>query len=128
MATTHRHGPSTSQLARVSYRLHAELAEKHGGSKKGEGEGAGGWGYRELDTFNVRADLRSPVEVAKKVQEAEDAEGSEVELEQEEEQKAKALRTFPDSLHWLDQTVLRDAQVIGTKSTTAQIVRPSLDE
>ncbi|EEB05282.1 FAD-dependent oxidoreductase [Schizosaccharomyces japonicus yFS275] len=42
------HGPATSSLAKLSYNLHRELAEKYDGAKQ--------WGYRALDTWSVKID------------------------------------------------------------------------
>ncbi|KAK6540552.1 hypothetical protein TWF694_009343 [Orbilia ellipsospora] len=39
------HGSDTSSLAKLSYRIHASLAEKHNGRER--------WGYRELDTLEI---------------------------------------------------------------------------
>ncbi|KAK4700841.1 hypothetical protein P7C70_g5401, partial [Phenoliferia sp. Uapishka_3] len=43
------HGASTSSLAALSYRLHADLAAEHSGSTR--------WNYRLLDTLSISADF-----------------------------------------------------------------------
>jgi glycine/D-amino acid oxidase-like deaminating enzyme len=42
------HGPDTADLGRLSYRLHRELAEQHGGQRR--------WGYREVETVSIGFD------------------------------------------------------------------------
>jgi len=42
------HGADTADLARLSYKLHRELAEKDGGRQK--------WGYRPVETFSIGFD------------------------------------------------------------------------
>lgn len=84
-----RPGPSTSSLAALSYRLHAELAQEHGGAER--------WGYRALDTLSVSAYLG----------------GS----------KGRKLGKEREVFDWLDKGVLAESSVIGTKESTAQVVR-----
>lgn len=52
------HHSSTESLAALSYKLHRQLAEEHGGEQR--------WGYRTLDTLSVSADLTTSQKSARK--------------------------------------------------------------
>ena len=44
------HGPATTNLAALSYRLHSQLAESYHGQEK--------WGYRHMDAVSARGRLK----------------------------------------------------------------------
>lgn len=52
------HGPDTADLARLSYRLHRELAKEGGGEQK--------WGYRNVDTLSIHFDEGKSLQKAPK--------------------------------------------------------------
>lgn len=52
------HGPATASIADLSFRLHRELAEEHGGRDK--------WGYREVETLSLEFDDSSSSTTKKK--------------------------------------------------------------
>lgn len=56
------HGPDTASLGALSYDLHENLAEEHGGATK--------WGYRKLITLGIDSDSRSKKKKAKTVPDA----------------------------------------------------------
>lgn len=88
------HGPSTSSLAALSYRTHAELANKYNGKDR--------WGYRQLDTLSVSADLSSsgqPKDV------------------RTTRRPVKSAHLF----NWLSADALRDSSVLGNRDSTAQV-------
>ncbi|KAI5476784.1 hypothetical protein MNV49_007299 [Pseudohyphozyma bogoriensis] len=84
------HGPSTSSLAALSYRLHHDLASTHNGTA---------WGFRQLDTLSVQADLSksSPPN------------------------SSTTAKKAAESFAWLDANVLTGTSVLGSKESTAQV-------
>lgn len=53
------HGPATTSLAELSYRLHRELAEEHGGASR--------WGYRTLETLSIDAHVERKAKKARTI-------------------------------------------------------------
>ncbi|GAA6009390.1 hypothetical protein JCM10207_003758 [Rhodosporidiobolus poonsookiae] len=84
------HGPSTASLAALSYKLHATLAREHGGADR--------WGFRQLDTLSVSADLS--------------AKGA--------KPRTRALKNA-DLFPWLNKDVLTSSSILGSKDTTSQV-------
>lgn len=81
-------------MAALSYLTHAELAQKYDGATR--------WGFRQLDTLSVTADLSSSsVRSTRK--------------------PARSANLFD----WLSADTLRDSSVLGNKDSTAQ-VHPAL--
>ncbi|GAA5993430.1 hypothetical protein JCM10908_002186 [Rhodotorula pacifica] len=85
------HGPATASLAKLSYALHAQLAQ--------ELDGASQWGYRKLDTLSISADLSSSGAKAS---------------------RARKLKQA-DLFNWLNKDLLTDTDVLGSQETTAQV-------
>ncbi|GAA5957397.1 hypothetical protein JCM8115_006978 [Rhodotorula mucilaginosa] len=88
------HGPATASLAKLSYALHAQLAQELDGEKK--------WGYRKLDTLSISADLSTAGGSAKKT--------------------ARTRRlNESDLFDWLNKDLLTATDVLGSQETTAQV-------
>ncbi|GAA6063529.1 hypothetical protein JCM10212_006702 [Sporobolomyces blumeae] len=90
------HGSATASLARLSYSLHAQLAQELNGAER--------WGYRKLDTLSVSADLSHGSHRARS-------------------SKTRRLddRDSVDLFPWLDEDVLTSSSKLGSQETTSQV-------
>ncbi|KAJ4369926.1 hypothetical protein N0V83_005690 [Neocucurbitaria cava] len=101
-----------SCIVPLSYKLHQELAEEHGGAQR--------WGYRAVHCGQV--DCAGQVSKSS-LHEKSDAKGESVSL-QKRTQKAIGLlraRGVPADLDWVDPESLKSYDEMGDPSTTAQV-------
>ncbi|SCZ96441.1 BZ3500_MvSof-1268-A1-R1_Chr8-2g10195 [Microbotryum saponariae] len=89
------HGPSTSSLSSLSYKLHCDLANEHDGGRR--------WGYRTLDTLSVSADMTRATK------------------KREDVVSSKKLKEKNGFFDWLNQDALGETSVLGTRESTAQV-------
>jgi glycine/D-amino acid oxidase-like deaminating enzyme len=101
-----------SSLVPLSYRLHKELSDEHGGADR--------WGYRavhvaQVDCIGKKADTK-PNNGAK-------AEKENVSLQKRTKEALGKLRAagVPKELDWIDPDALRCYDEMGTPATTAQV-------
>ena len=94
----------------LSYKLHQELAEKHGGAER--------WGYRavhvgQLDMFGVLSKKKGPSA----------ANGDSVSLQKRTQKAIGLLRAagVPKDLDWIAAEGIQSYEEMGTPATTAQV-------
>ncbi|KUJ19765.1 FAD dependent oxidoreductase [Mollisia scopiformis] len=101
-----------ANIVKLSYQLHAELAQKHDGAKR--------WGYRAVHCGSLRAKGRI----------FGDADGKTVgnngeewkKLPKTDNKKAKSIAAgIPKDLDWFDAEAVKGYSEMGTPSTTAQV-------
>lgn len=98
-----------SSIVPLSYRLHKELSDEHGGADK--------WGYRAVHCAQVDC-------VGKKPEKATNGnKGEDVSLQKLSKEAVGKLRAagVPKELDWIDPESLRYYDEMGTPSTTAQV-------
>lgn len=100
-----------SSIVPLSYRLHKELADEHGGAER--------WGYRavhcaSVDCVGTKSDTSKSTSTSK---------GEDVSLEKLSKQAIGKLRAagVPAELDWLDPDSLKYYDEMGTPATTAQV-------
>ncbi|KAH7392824.1 FAD dependent oxidoreductase [Pyrenochaeta sp. MPI-SDFR-AT-0127] len=99
-----------SCIVSLSYKLHQELAEKHGGAEK--------WGYRavhcgQIDMYGVLSKSKGKSETA----------GDSVSLQKRTQKAIGLLRAagVPKDLDWIAADGIRSYEEMGTPLTTAQV-------
>lgn len=115
-----------SSLVPLSYRLHKELSDKHGGEKT--------WGYRAIHCGSIECVAKQRFEVrGAKGADDESAEarrtGEAVSLQKRDGVKAVDEKTekmlkragVPDEMDWVDADSVRSYDEMGDPSTTAQV-------
>ncbi|PSN60292.1 FAD dependent oxidoreductase [Corynespora cassiicola Philippines] len=100
-----------SCIVPLSYRLHKELADKHGGEDR--------WGYRavhcgQLDTYGILAKSKSA---------SQSGTGSSISLQKRSEKAIGLLRAagVPKELDWVAVEGIQSYDEMGDPSTTAQV-------
>jgi glycine/D-amino acid oxidase-like deaminating enzyme len=93
------HGPATTPLAQLSWRLHAELAHEH--------DGSGAWGYRALDSLSYTIQASTMHELS----------SSSSEVESPSQQRPRSLSN--GAQRWLNTK--GDTSSLGTMDSTAQV-------
>lgn len=100
-----------SSLVPLSYRLHKELADEHGGADR--------WGYRAVHCAQVDC-------IGKKAEKASNGngvKGEDISLQKRSKEALGKLRAagVPKELDWIDPESLKYYDEMGTPSTTAQV-------
>lgn len=100
-----------SSLVPLSYRLHKELADEHGGADR--------WGYRAVHCAQVDC-------IGKKAEKASNGngvKGEDISLQKRSKEALGKLRAagIPKELDWIDPESLKYYDEMGTPSTTAQV-------
>lgn len=105
--------PST--LVPLSYRLHMELAQEHGGAER--------WGYRAVHCAQVDCTGKKPEKKASNTNGASKQEDANVSLQKRTKEALGKLRAagVPKELDWIDPEALRVYDEMGTPATTAQV-------
>jgi glycine/D-amino acid oxidase-like deaminating enzyme len=103
-----------SSLVPLSYRLHKELAEEHGGAER--------WGYRAVHVAQVDCLGKKP-EKTSNSNGAPKQENANVSLQKRTKEALGKLRAagVPKELDWIDPEALRFYDEMGTPATTAQV-------
>ncbi|OCK91320.1 fad NAD binding oxidoreductase [Cenococcum geophilum 1.58] len=98
-----------SCIVPLSYRLHKELADKHGGAER--------WGYRAVHCGQLEARGRAPTSGSAK------KEGEAVSLQKRTQEAIGLLRAagVPKDLDWVVAEGVRAYEEMGDPSTTAQV-------
>ncbi|BFZ63832.1 Processing alpha glucosidase I [Saitoella coloradoensis] len=113
------HGPDTASLAALSYRLHKELAEEHGGREE--------WSYREVDSLSVstyRSSNPSMSEPNRSKYGVDPEGGAPDDLlasDLDRQRRRKAGKEGWDGIDWLDEGVVKGVSVMGDQKSTAQV-------
>jgi glycine/D-amino acid oxidase-like deaminating enzyme len=112
-----------SCIVPLSYRLHKELAEKHGGEER--------WGYRgvscgSIECYGRPIPAKSSVKGKKDMPTGEDAEANGSESVSLKKRSPEALALLekagvPKDLDWVDPSGVVDYGSMGTPETTAQV-------
>lgn len=103
-----------SCIVPLSYRLHKELADKHGGAER--------WGYRAVHCGQLEARGRAPTSGAGENVSAK-KEGEAVSLQKRTQEAIALLRAagVPKDLDWVVAEGVRAYEEMGDPSTTAQV-------
>ncbi len=103
-----------SSLVPLSYRLHRELADRHGGQDR--------WGYRAIHCGELKANGRRDESVGKNGASKEDPAAS-VSLQKRSKTALGLLRAagVPGELDWVEAESVKLYEEMGDPSTTAQV-------
>lgn len=103
-----------SCIVPLSYKLHAELAEKHGGAER--------WGYRALNCGSMTAKGRV-YEPTKSDSKPEEPKGNWQKLPKTDRktQPKRGAKSVPEDLDWFDADTVLGYSKMGDPSTTAQV-------
>ena len=105
--------PST--IVPLSYKLHAQLAARHGGAER--------WGYRQIHCGQLAATGRSPLSVDSKKSAAKDDEEESVSLQKRDATALGKLTAagIPKDLSWVSPESAQYYYEMGDPKTTAQV-------
>ena len=104
-----------SSLVPLSYRLHKELAEEHGGAER--------WGYRAVHCAQVDCIGKKPEANNASSNGDSKQENANISLQKRTKEALGKLRAagVPKELDWIDPDALRLYDEMGTPATTAQV-------
>ena len=106
-----------SSLVPLSYRLHKELAEEHGGAER--------WGYRAVHCAQVDCIGKKPEtkKTSTNGETKQDDANANISLQKRTKEALGKLRAagVPKELDWIDPEALRLYDEMGTPATTAQV-------
>lgn len=102
-----------SSIVPLSYRLHKELADEHGGADR--------WGYRAVHCAQVDCIGKKPEKKTSK--ETTTTKDEDISLQKRSKEALGKLRAagVPKELDWIDADSLRYYDEMGTPATTAQV-------
>jgi glycine/D-amino acid oxidase-like deaminating enzyme len=107
-----------SSIVPLSYRLHKELAQEHGGAEK--------WGYRGVHCGQIEAKARAlhaPAIDGAKDKVTDQIDGGSISLQKRSADAIKLLRAanVPNDLDWVDPKSVSGYEKMGDPDTTAQV-------
>ena len=104
-----------SSLVPLSYRLHKELADEHGGADR--------WGYRAVHVAQVDCIGKKPEKKASNGNNTTTSKDEDISLQKRSKEALGKLRAagVPKELDWVDADSLRMYDEMGTPATTAQV-------
>lgn len=100
----------------LSYRLHAKLAEEHGGDKR--------WGYRQVycGSITAKAQTTRPVDASAAAKGGKTEEWQKLpKVDDESKMKNLKKRGVPKDLDWIIPEAIREYDPMGTPEDTAQV-------
>ena len=104
-----------SSLVPLSYRLHKELADEHGGADR--------WGYRAVHVAQVDCIGKKPEKKTSNGSNTTTSKDEDISLQKRSKEALGKLRAagVPKELDWVDADSLRSYDEMGTPATTAQV-------